>query len=148
MTAQLSIKNAILRWLPALAWMALIFWLSAQRDLPSPASNVLNLLLKKSAHFGAYAVLALCYLYALRDAGTQSSRRWLALTFAVLYAISDEYHQSWTPKRHPSAVDVLIDSVGALSALLLWSRLDGEAIVEKARSWAAGRGRANGEKRA
>lgn len=148
MIAKRSTKQAILRWLPAVAWMALIFWLSAQPDLPRPASNLLNLVLRKGAHFGAYAVLALCYLYALGNWRSSASRRWLALTLAVLYAISDEYHQSWTPRRHPSATDVLIDSAGAITALSLWSWLDGEAIVEKARSWAVARGQASGEKRA
>ncbi len=148
MAAKLSIKNTILRWLPAVAWMALIFWLSAQPDLPRPASNLLNLVLRKCAHFGAYAVLALCYLYALRGTGSVASQGWLALMLAVMYAISDEYHQSWTPRRYPSATDVLIDSAGAITAVSLWSWLGGDAIVERARSWAAGRGRVNAEKRA
>lgn len=140
------IIQIVLRWLPAVTWMALIFWLSAQPDLPRPPNDLLNLVLRKGAHFTAYAVLALCYLYGLGD-----SRPWhrrLALLLAILYAVSDEYHQSWTPKRQPALVDVLIDSAGAFTAIALWSRLGGQAIVGKARSWAAGSAQANGEKRA
>jgi VanZ family protein len=41
------------------------------------------------------------------------------------YAATDEFHQSFTAGRHPSPVDVGIDSVGALLfllALALWLR--------------------------
>jgi VanZ family protein len=41
------------------------------------------------------------------------------------YAATDEFHQSFTSGRHPSPVDVAIDSVGALLfllALALWLR--------------------------
>ncbi len=125
MTTTVSrINNIILCWLPAIAWMMLIFWFSSQPDLPRPASNFLNLVLRKSAHFGVYAVLALCYLYAIQR--TRKLQRHtpgtyaLALLLAVLYAVSDEYHQSWTPNRRPAVTDVLIDTAGAITALALW----------------------------
>jgi VanZ family protein len=135
--------RAILRWLPAVAWMALIFWFSSQPDLPRPPGDLLNLILRKSAHFAVYGVLALAYVYALGG----WRRRWLALVLAILYAISDELHQSFTPNRYPTATDVLIDSAGALAALWLGPRAQ-PIIAEKARSWAARRGRAGAEKRA
>lgn len=123
--------RTIARGLPAVAWMALIFWFSSQSELPRPASDLLNLLMRKSAHFGVYAVLALCYHWALGGetpippAGS-SRRRIMALLLAVLYAISDEYHQSWTPLRQPSLIDVAIDTAGAATALWvlpwLWRR--------------------------
>src|SRR3712207_1191621 len=91
-------KNAILRWLPAVALMACIFWFSSQPDLPGPENHFLDLVFKKSAHFAVYGALAVCYLLALGD--WQKKR--LALVLAVLYAMSDEYHQSWAPLRNPS----------------------------------------------
>lgn len=135
--------QAILRGLPALAWMALIFWFSSQPDLPRPPSDLLNLLLRKSAHFGVYAVLALTYVRAL---GGWQRRRW-AWLLAVLYAVSDEFHQSFTPNRYPSALDVLIDSAGALAGI--WLGPYGERLIAKrVRSLAGGRGQAGAEKRA
>ena len=69
-----------------------------------------------------YGLLALAYWYGLRF---QKRRWWLALLFAILYAISDEFHQSFVPGRHPSWVDVLgFDGGGALIVLSLgnvWS---------------------------
>lgn len=107
------------RWLPAIVWMIVIFWFSSQPDLPRPDSDLLNLLMRKTAHFCTYAVLALCYTWALGG-----WRRWKwALLLVVVYAISDEYHQSWTPRRQPAWTDVLIDTAGGATALLLASRV-------------------------
>ena len=118
-------KNPILRWLPAIVWMIVIFWFSSQPDLPRPNNDLLDFILRKIAHFITYAVLALCYLYALGD-----QRHWrVALLLAVLYAISDEYHQSWTPKRHPAWTDVVIDSAGAATALALQALIQRRIIA-------------------
>jgi VanZ family protein len=137
------ITRAILRWLPAAAWMALIFWFSSQPDLPRPPSDLLNLIMRKSAHFGVYAVLALTYVRAL-GGWHQRRRAWL---LAVLYAISDEFHQSFTPNRYPSALDVLIDSAGAFTGL--WLGPYGQRFIAKrAQSSAGDRDRAGAEKRA
>lgn len=106
-------KHALKRWLPAILWMAVIFWFSSQPQLPRPDSDLLNLIFKKAAHFGTYGVLALLYWRAL---GSRQRRRY-ALALAVLYAITDEFHQAWTPLRNPSPVDVLIDTAGAATAL-------------------------------
>jgi VanZ family protein len=45
----------------------------------------------------------------------------LALGITLLYAISDEYHQTFVPGRNGTAVDVTVDMVGALlAALIRW----------------------------
>jgi VanZ family protein len=55
---------------------------------------------------------------------------WLAWLFAVLYAATDEFHQSFTPGRHASFEDVLIyDNLGAYLAVLL----GGWALERKSR---------------
>jgi VanZ family protein len=94
--------------------MLVIFWFSAQSSPPTVPNRLGDLVLKKGAHTLSYAVLALCYVWGVGD----WHKRWVALLLAVAYAASDEYHQSWTPGRTPSVVDVGIDTVGA--ALGLW----------------------------
>jgi VanZ family protein len=139
-----ALMRRVLRWLPALGCMALIFWFSSQPDLPRPPSDLLNLIVKKGAHFGIYGTLALCYLYGLGN-----RRHWLwALLLVVLYAVSDEYHQSWTPNRYPSALDVLIDTAGAATALSLWPWAERRFIAGTARSWGVDHDRADVERRA
>ena len=72
---------------------------------------------QKGGHLLGYALLALSYWWAL---DLQQDHRWLAWLFAVLYAATDEFHQSFTSGRHPSVWDILIfDNLGALIALWL-----------------------------
>jgi VanZ family protein len=48
----------------------------------------------------------------------------LAVILVFLFGISDEYHQSFTPGREPRFRDVLIDTAGAVLAILaLWKLL-------------------------
>jgi len=62
-----------------------------------------------------YAFLALSYWYAF---GMQGGKRWLSWFLAVLYALTDEIHQSFVPGRHPTIWDVLLfDNLGALISL-------------------------------
>lgn len=63
-----------------------------------------------------YALLAWSYWRALHF---QPHSRALAWFLAILYAITDEYHQSFVTGRFPSATDVFVfDNLGAL--LSLW----------------------------
>ena len=38
---------------------------------------------------------------------------WLAIAIVVLYAMSDEWHQTFTPSREGTIRDVIIDTLGA-----------------------------------
>lgn len=105
-------------WLAALALMGLIFYLSAQADLPHVPEPWLDIVVKKTGHAALYGVLAWFYLGALRGDGPISDRaRLLAFGLAVLYAVTDEVHQSFVPGRTPSPWDVFIDGAGAALAV-------------------------------
>jgi VanZ family protein len=96
--------------------MALIFGVSAQPDLPHAPGRVLDTLLKKGAHMLEYAVLVVLFWQALGS-------RWagLAWLLTVLYAVSDEFHQTFVPGRNGRYEDVIIDGTGALlAAIALW----------------------------
>ena len=54
-------------------------------------------------------------------------RYWFQLTLAlvVIYALLDEFHQSFVPSRTPSIYDSAIDVAGGLTVLLIlrfWGR--------------------------
>jgi VanZ family protein len=110
-------KKLLLRWFPAVLIMAVIFGFSSTPSAELPSYGLMDFLVKKGAHMLGYGLLALAYWYGLRF---EKRRGWLALLFAILYASSDEFHQSFVPGRHPSWVDVLgFDGGGALIALSL-----------------------------
>jgi VanZ family protein len=112
------LDSRIARWLAVAGWMVLIFFLSSQPQLPSPPDPWVDLIFKKGAHFTAYAALAVLFRRAL-PSGRWGP--WLPWALTVLYAASDEWHQSFVPNRHPQLTDILIDACGAAAGLLiLW----------------------------
>lgn len=115
-------NKSILHWLPAIAMMIVIFSFSSIPSQEMPSLGLWDMVVKKGAHMLSYGFLALAYWLGLRF---NKRRWWLAFLLAVLYAITDEFHQSFVPGRHPSWVDVLFfDSGGAVITLglALWWR--------------------------
>ena len=105
----------IIRWFPALLVMLVIFYFSSQPSAELPNFGWADYLFKKGGHVTVYAALALALWYALE---WKFNWRWLAWFLAILYAGTDEFHQIFTPGRHPSVWDVLIfDNLGALISL-------------------------------
>ena len=43
----------------------------------------------------------------------------LSFLFSVIYALSDEFHQTFVPGRDGNIVDVLIDGSGAFTGIIL-----------------------------
>jgi len=108
------IRNAVLPWLAAVLWAALIFYLSAR---PSLKTNwgVWDFILRKAAHMAEFAALSLLLWNAIRRRGIAFSRALaLAAAAAFLYACSDEFHQRYVPGRTGSFRDVAIDSAGII----------------------------------
>lgn len=126
------------RLLPCLLWMGLIYFCSSQTG--DQVGNWINTLVRpilptitvdaglvrfsvqKLGHFLEYAVLALLAWRAIEPLQRRAvgAAAWL---LAVLYAISDEWHQMFVPGRGPSWRDVGIDALGALCGLLIWQAL-------------------------
>jgi VanZ family protein len=107
--------KSILRWLPAIAGMAVIFGFSSIPSREMPNFGLWDLIVKKGAHMLGYGLLALAYWNGLRF---NKRSWWLALLLAVLYAVTDEFHQSFVPGRHPSWVDALIIDGGGAALML------------------------------
>ena len=113
-------KKVLCRWSPPVTWMGLIFFFSAQPDIPRAPGPWLDALLKKTGHALAYGILAWLYLRALRWRRQPSVHlRVVSLGLALLYAASDEYHQTFVPGRNGTLWDVALDGAGACGAMLL-----------------------------
>lgn len=102
--------------------MAVIFFYSGQSD-PSPGLSQLGHVV---AHFTEYAILAGLWCFALVP--TLGAKGLVAAAaISILYAVSDEIHQSFVDGRDSDPVDVLVDSAGVAAAVglsyLLWRQV-------------------------
>jgi VanZ family protein len=114
-----GVQRSAINWLPPLVWMAVIFTLSAQHGGGDLAAA--EVVLRKLAHVAEYLVLTLLLLRALRRSGIAAALP-IALVAALLYAISDEWHQSFVPWRTATPRDVAIDAAGIGLAALAATR--------------------------
>ena len=112
----MSGRVAVASWIPVAVWGAVIFALSSEPNLRFVADDDLDLVVRKIGHMGVFGILAVLVWFALGR--MRLRRRWVwAFAATVLYAITDELHQGFVAGRHPSPVDVGIDTAGALIAL-------------------------------
>ena len=116
-------------WLPLLAYITLIFGLSAQPGLHPPVSFANS---DKLGHMLEYGGLGLLLARALRT--VFPSRSWLfttmlALALGLCIGAGDELFQSLIPGRDSTVFDWLADGIGLVFAQL--------AFVAWARDWEA-----------
>ena len=129
-------------WLPPLLWLGVIFlgstdlmsaehtsrfigpflrWLKP--DISPETLASIHFIVRKCAHLGEYAVLALLLLraaifmtYLKRSLAMLYVSVWGACLFV---ATTDEFHQTFVASRGASATDIMIDSGGAILGLLI-----------------------------
>jgi VanZ family protein len=103
---------------PALLWLF--------PNISEGTLDLLHFLSRKSGHLTEYAIFAWLTARAFRTSSRELLRnRWFmaSLLLVVVYALSDEFHQSFYPSRTASIYDSMIDSLGGLVALtILWWR--------------------------
>jgi len=101
--------KGLMRFLPAIIWMAIIFWFSSRQRVAVSGNYLLSFIFFKSIHFVEYGILFLLWKLALYKSphGTK-----IALFISILYATSDELHQTLVPTREGRARDVFIDTLG------------------------------------
>ena len=124
------------KWLPVLLWACVISFFSTDHFSASQSSRILGPLLhwlfpdispehaasihfivRKLGHWVEYFILAVLLYRALyAESGGRSSVRPAVLTVVstVVWAVTDEFHQSWVPSRTASIVDVMIDGFGGI----------------------------------
>jgi VanZ family protein len=138
---QQSLARRLGRWVPLIGWMLfisiassnefsaantsliigpLVLWLSPNT---SPETlNIVHVCVRKLAHLTEYAILGILAARALRTSTRQIVRTWwfqISLCLVIVYALLDEYHQSFVPSRTSSIFDSMIDAIGGLAALLV-----------------------------
>ncbi len=121
-------------------WMGVIFLLSHQNGRDSsetsgillellklfgigPGSSVqgvLSYLVRKAGHFTEYLILAILFLRSQKERESSGKSALFALLFVFLYACSDEFHQAFMRGRGPAFTDVLIDTTGGLTGIVIY----------------------------
>ncbi|MDE7161186.1 MAG: VanZ family protein [Anaeroplasmataceae bacterium] len=131
-----------------LAWMGVIFYFSHQNgNSSSRMSNTVtrwivntfvpnyssltnseqadilkntSFVIRKLAHYSEYAILGF-FLFSAVYVFTDNEKILIPVVslLGILYAISDEFHQSFIGGRSPAPRDVVIDSIGVLTAVLI-----------------------------
>lgn len=85
-----------------------------------------NLVLRKIAHFSLYFLLGAGAMGFLLTTPLKKKYCFvLSLLFCALFAATDEYHQFLLGTRNGNALDVLLDSIGAMvgvSLLGVWRK--------------------------
>jgi VanZ family protein len=115
----MTLRIIFIRWLPAIFIMGLIFFFSSLPSTRIPYYGAFDIILKKGGHALGYGLLSLSYYYALPGSLSRFYRWIIAFIMAILFALSDEYHQSFVQGRDSSIGDVAIDGLGAAVALFL-----------------------------
>jgi VanZ family protein len=110
-------KTFLRHWLPAILIMAVIFLVSSTPSDDLPGFGLFDTIVKKGGHMTGYFLLTLAYLRAFRTKDKKAP--YLAMGLSLLFAISDEFHQSFVPGRNPALTDVMIDMVGG--SLAVWA---------------------------
>ena len=109
-------KKIIFYWLPAVVWMIMIFYLSSKTRIKISEDTLINFIVFKILHMIEYAGLCFWLFRAFSSTITKShlpEKLFLALFFTILYAVSDEIHQTFIPTREGVIRDVTIDAIGA-----------------------------------
>jgi VanZ family protein len=133
--------------LPAILWAILISLASTDTFSESHTSSIfdpilhwlfpgagpetvelMEFLIRKSAHFTEYFVFSVLLLRALKEKNQRWLLRWAiwALLIAAGYSALDEFHQSFVASRTASPWDSLLDTTAAAAAqvvLWLWARI-------------------------
>ncbi|MCX7921165.1 MAG: VanZ family protein [Clostridia bacterium] len=133
------VKKAIW-WLLIILWCSAIFYQSHKPAVESDKSSlhivdvvnsyikditgidrdiITNHFVRKAAHFTEYFILGFMLFKGLYTRKKLKKTVWLSFFIGALYATTDEIHQLFIPGRAMRATDVLIDSMGILTAVLM-----------------------------
>jgi VanZ family protein len=113
----------------AVGWMGLIFYFSSlsgddtSRIFEAGAISWLGGGLSYIGHVLLYAVLAALIQFTIWGWGRGPRARSVIVVvmISLVYAITDEYHQSFVNGRAATAVDILVDTAAAAAAAVaLW----------------------------
>jgi VanZ family protein len=120
-----EVGRAFKYWGPPVLWAAVIFVISAYPTTQTSQIYWKDFIVKKSGHVIEYGVFAALIYRAFRNSGAKRENAGIyAILIALLYGVTDEFHQSYTPGREPRVRDVVFDTIGAIATIYsIWNLL-------------------------
>lgn len=132
-------KRKIVCWILLISWMIIICVMSNQPANISDSQSIgvlelfakvginvngifgdlANFVVRKCAHFLEYMILALFVLNVLKLYFNMKQVIIITIVFVFLYACSDEIHQLFVPGREGAIRDVIIDTCGGITLVLI-----------------------------
>ncbi len=101
--------------------MVAIFFASSQSEVAAPSVTGID----KIGHFVVYAWLGVLLVRCPWIARLKPLGAWTAVVVASLYGMTDELHQSFTPGRSVEFADWAVDTLGAFTAVAIYTRWHG-----------------------
>ena len=103
-------------WLPVIGWGGVIFAFSGMSIKETVEFYWLDFIIKKTVHVVEYAILYFLFHRAISKKGENKKTSLLisSFIFTLIYAISDEWHQTFISGRHGTLKDIGFDSLGML----------------------------------
>lgn len=132
-------KRKYIDWLLLIIWMIFIYYMSNQPaeisdneskniiilfskigiDINSIFGQLANFVVRKSAHFIEYMILAFLISNVLNLYFNMRQVIIMSIIFTFIYASTDEFHQLFVPGREGALRDVLIDTCGGITLVLI-----------------------------
>jgi VanZ family protein len=100
----------VITWGPAAIWAAVLFLLSSVSDSPGVDWLPIG---DKIGHLVLYGVMGAALAWR-RWSSRGRLTHYFYLVLGLLYAVSDEWHQSFVPGRDASLLDLTADGLGLL----------------------------------
>jgi VanZ family protein len=120
-----KIIKMINAWVPVLFWMVIIFYFSSHKRIGIIQTFVFDFIIFKTLHIIEYAIL---YYLVYRSyniilgKNLKSVYTIYAFLISLIYAITDEIHQTFIPTREGRLRDVFIDMMGIGGMMMIINR--------------------------
>src|SRR5699024_3210423 len=106
---------------PYLSWIYFTYNQSPVSLETHGADGLIEFFLRKAAHIFVFFLLCILFKVSLSKTTNLSFKKqlWISFLLTAAYAVIDETNQAFTPNRTAYLGDVILDSTGALLAVLI-----------------------------
>lgn len=129
-------KKVVCKFLLIIIWLLVIFIFSNQNGIKSTGltnkflntylsfanSDILFILVRKIAHVTEYFILGILVISLLYDFNI-NKKAIVSILICIILATMDELHQLFVDGRTGRFIDVIIDSIGFVAGILIYSKI-------------------------